>query len=1209
MSVPRSARGLQHTRLALVLLATAAANPFLARSQSYTFQQFDQDQGLDSPAVRALLQDRTGFLWVGTANGLYRYDGSHFRAYGEQEGLPDPTVVSLAESGDGTLWVGTSHGIARRLNNRLVPVAAPERLTMTREMAMISDGGRGVYVTTQLGLYAVTLDADRGMPVLRRVWPEANLPPRPAVALHRDSHGLLWFGCGLALCTLQDDRATRVTDPGLPEQAWTGIARDRADTLWVRSATGLYYRRAGTTRFVEEEQQMPTAGHLFNLFLDPDGDMAVPTQLGLVRRKQGRWQRLDSLRGLASDSVACIMWDREGSPWIGFETHGLARWIGYGDWESWTRLQGLSTNSVTSVARDTTGALYVGTKYGLNWLEAPGAGWKLWTERDGLQADQVRNLAADPSRGVWIGTELDGLSWLDPSSGRIHIFGPRAGLPSSRIASISVDSSGTLWVGTRDGLYRARPNGAATTFEHVPLPGNPPGENVYDVVQERPGRFWFASTHGLLLLEAGKWRRFGVSDGLRHQRLIALTLPGDGSIWVAYDRILGVSRLRFDDQGRMTAEHFTRTARHLGSNDISFLRSDRHGRIWVGTDAGVDEYENGVWSHYGLADGLIWPDTNLDAFLADPDDSVWFGTSGGLSHFRRTHTAALKAPEVVLTSIRSAGQPIDSLAGSAVPRIPHSDGILDIEFAALTFLNPGSIRFHYRLLGAGSPWTETDGSKVAFPSLPAGSYTFEVAASRGREWSAPVAFSFEVLAPWWASTLFQLGLALLFALLTVAVWRLRVRRLMEAKDRLKTAVRERTQQLELERDRTQQEKALVEEQKVEIERLLGQARELNRLKDEFLANISHEIRTPMNGVLGMTALALATELSSEQREYLQTVQFSARNLLRLLNEILDFSKIEAGRMELEFVPCSVSECARESLKTLASLAREKQLYLHLDIRSGTPDSLIADPQRMRQILLNLVSNAIKFTDRGGVTVAIAAEHEEARRVTLRLTVSDTGIGIPQEKRSVIFEPFRQADGSTTRKYGGTGLGLAICARLIRLMSGSIWVESEPGVGSRFHVLVTLAKNLAPDGVQAELPLDYTGAAGSTGIGGPVQVLLVEDDPVSRRIASRILEKRGYGVINAGNGREALEMLDHISVELILMDVQMPEVDGLAATRIIREREASGARRLPIYILTANAMSGDRERCLAAGADGYLTKPIEPAELIRALDEIRLRLAR
>lgn len=1156
-----------------------------------------------------MLQDRTGFLWVGTANGLYRFDGSHFRAYGEQEGLPDPTVVSLAESGDGTLWVGTSQGIAHRLNNRLVPVAAPERLTMTREMAMISDGGRGVYFTTRLGLYGVALDAERGTPILRRVWPEANLPPRPAHALHRDSRGLLWFGCDLALCTLRDGRVARVTGPGLPEQAWTGIALDREETLWLRSGTGLYYRRAGSPQFVEEEQQMPTAGHLFNLYLDPDGDLAVPTQLGLVRRKQGRWLRLDNLRGLASDSVACIMWDREGSPWIGFETHGLARWIGYGDWESWTRLQGLSTNSVTAVARDTAGALYVGTEYGLNRLEAPGGSWRLWTERDGLQGDQVRNLAADPSRGIWVGTEHDGLSWLDPSSGRVHVFGPKAGLHSSRIASISVDSSGILWAGTRDGLYRARPDGAATTFEPVPLPGNPTGENIYDVVQERPGRLWFASTHGLLLLESGKWRRFGVSDGLRHERIIALALPGDGSIWVAYDRTLGVSRLRFVDQGRMSVDHFTRTTRHLSSNDISFLRSDKRGRIWVGTDAGVDEYENGVWSHYGLADGLIWPDTHFDAFLADLDDSVWFGTSGGLSHFRRTHTAALNAPDVVLTSIRSAGQPIESLAAGAVPRIPHSDGVLDIEFTALTFLNPGSIRFRYRLLGADSRWTETDGRKVAFPALPAGSYTLEVAASRGREWSAPVPFSFEILSPWWASKPFRLSLALLAGLFAVAVWQLRVRRLMEATDRLETAVRERTQQLELERDRTQQEKALVEEQKVEIERLLGQARELNRLKDEFLANMSHEIRTPMNGVLGMTALALATELSSEQREYLQTVQFSARNLLRLLNEILDFSKIEAGRMELELVPCSVSELARESLKTLASLAREKHLYFHLDIRPGTPDSLIADPQRMRQIILNLVSNAIKFTDRGGVTVTITGEQEEARRVSLHLTVSDTGIGIPQGKRSVIFEPFRQADGSTTRKYGGTGLGLAICARLVRLMNGSIWVESEPGVGSRFHVLVTLAKNPAPVRPSpSELSSDHTGAAGLSS-GEPMQVLLVEDDPVSRRIASRILEKRGYVVINAENGREALEMLDQISVELVLMDVQMPEVDGLTATRLIRERESGESPRLPIYILTANAMSGDRERCLAAGADGYLTKPLEPADLNRALDEVRLRFAR
>jgi CheY-like chemotaxis protein len=312
-------------------------------------------------------------------------------------------------------------------------------------------------------------------------------------------------------------------------------------------------------------------------------------------------------------------------------------------------------------------------------------------------------------------------------------------------------------------------------------------------------------------------------------------------------------------------------------------------------------------------------------------------------------------------------------------------------------------------------------------------------------------------------------------------------------------------------------------------------------------------------------------------------------------------------MELECLPFSLGECVRESLKVLASLAREKHIRLALQIQPGTPDVVIGDPQRIRQILLNLVSNAIKFTERGGITISIDKEREEGQRVHLHIEVADTGIGIPPEKLAVIFEPFRQADGSTTRKYGGTGLGLAICARLVKLMNGTLEVESCVGSGSRFHIRLPLARTpvqLAREEPEVSLDASFD----TNGNGWPLQVLLVEDDPVSRRIASRILEKRGYTVVTAENGREALEVLDQVPVELILMDVQMPEVDGLTATRIIREREGVGfGHRLPIYILTANAMSGDRERCMAAGADGYLTKPLEPADLHRALDEIRLRI--
>ena len=428
-------------------------------------------------------------------------------------------------------------------------------------------------------------------------------------------------------------------------------------------------------------------------------------------------------------------------------------------------------------------------------------------------------------------------------------------------------------------------------------------------------------------------------------------------------------------------------------------------------------------------------------------------------------------------------------------------------------------------------------------------------------------------APWWTPerTFRALAIALSLVLLTIS-WVVILRR------------------------RVHRQTRVIARQLAEEAALREEAQQASRAKSEFLANVTHELRTPMNGIVGFTALALETDLAPEQRDYLETVRTSADSLLRIINDILDFSRSDAGGMELDSIDFSPAECLRSAIRVVEAETARKNLRIEFHCAPEIPPALRGDPERLRQILLNLLSNAVKFTETGGVSLTAEVESESKREIGIRISVADTGIGIPLEKQAVIFEPFRQADGSVTRKYGGTGLGLAISRNLVQLLGGRIWVESEPGKGSTFLFTAHFRKAESPNLPASPPPVADEAVARS------LSILVAEDNAVNRRLLVTILESRGHRVQAAINGLEAVEFFRRGSFDLVLMDLQMPELGGLEATSAIRESE-NGKGRVPIYAFTAHAMAGDREKCLNAGMDGYVSKPVQLRDLLALINEI------
>ncbi len=1216
------------------MLIAAASMAAAADAPPLVLTHLTTADGLPQGGVHTILQDSQGFMWFGTEDGLVRYDGQELVRYGyspkEDRGLPGNYVNQIVEGPDHNLWLALNGGLARW--NRAKDDFTIYRHDPRNPNSPASDQVSAVSIDAPGRVWVGTADA--GLDVLDpRTGRFESLQHQAAVAgslasnhvntLMRDRAGNLWVGTSdQGLDELEAGRRAfrhfRHVD-GDPRtlsgnNVWQ-VLEDSSGSIWVAIYGGGLDRMDGNGNIVQVFRHDPrqpeslSSDYVQALLEDRQGHFWVGTKDGLDLLDRAseqivhyRHQR-DNPDSLNDSNVFSLYQDGSGLVWIGTATGGVSRWdprsaeLGarQPDWLGkfvtafadapdggvWIASMGaglveydpdtdrktdldtlvgqrtiLDNEPVMSLRQDRGGVLWIGTMdKGVATLDRKGKlSWIPVKRGDphGLSAAGIMTILQARDGQMWVGTYGGGANIVDPATGLVRQlpYGSMPGAVSAdSVTAFAQDSQGYMWIGTDGGgLDLARPDGTVIkVFRHDPhdpfsLPD--PANTVYSLAVDSHDRVWVGTSDGGLALAMGavaapqsiRFRTYSLGEGLTSDTIYGVLVDGDGRIWL--------------------------------SGNAGLMRLDP---------------DTGAVKTFHVADGAAGEEFTTNAYFRMHDGRLCFGGPGGFNIFDPSRlTERPQPPRLALTRVEILGAP----APGATPywlrrRIPldYRDNIVSLDVSVLDFTSPRHNRIAYRMTGLTDRWIDLGAQhRITLTNLDSGNHILEVrGANSDSVWSAPLRITLHRSpAPWKSPWAYGAYALVVLGLVAHRLRKLHLERKHQARERerLEAEVAARTRELS------------------ESNRQLADAA---RAKSDFLNRMSHELRTPMNGVVGMTELLARTPQSATQARLTQTIRSSAQVLLRIVNDLLDLSRAQAGKVALEALPVDLDRILDECASLFSATTQAKGIRLRVrppaaDRRAPEGRTLIGDPFRIRQIVMNLVGNAVKFTEHGEIAVQADVEMASADRASLHITVSDTGIGMDAATLEKIFQPFTQADESTSRRFGGSGLGLAICRELAQLMGGRITVASTPGTGSAFHVLLPLdlsAARATSTSVVLQTANDVAGA-GNGAIGG--HVLVVEDEPVNATVAQGYLEALGCTSVWTKDGAEGLARSATERFDLILMDINMPAFDGYETARLMRERAAGTARRVPIIAVTAHAPALVRERCEAAGMDDVLSKP-------------------
>ena len=741
--------------LALALLALAGET---LCAQEYSFRRFAGPEGLSNLAIRRIYQDRVGFIWVSTENGIFRYDGDRFEPFGTAQGMPQNSGAAFGDAPDGSLLVGGNFGLYHLAGNRFEKVPGAFN-TIPWAQAIQSDGKGHTYLGTDTGL--VELDSLPGQSAFSmRTIPQPQGTTAPGASGILVEGDIVWYGCGHELCRM-DAHGTRVfsREIGLPGREVQVIQKDGAGNLWVRVRSGgIFEWPAGKAKFERPHLSFPAENLGGVPTVDGGGRILLTSPDGLLIDSKKGWQKIDRHAGLRG-TVYSVFEDRQHSLWIGTAGLGLTQWRGYREWESYSEQSGLIGDIAYEMLPNGDGSLWVGTEAGLVRAERAQFGIS-FSKVPGISGFPVHSVQRASNGNLWIGTETRGVANFDPGTGKTVWFEEAQGLTGKAAYSVRLDGQQRVWAATEAGLFMAAP--PYGRFSRVT---DLPATRFWAVAQGTDGTLWAGGTGGLFEYAAGKWKTLTKADGLSNTEVLSLGAGPNGILWVGYRFGGGIDRVHPQAAGVAIEKGVQRS----GSDGlIYFLDFDAKGRLWAGTEHGVDVWDGARWSHYDMNDGLVWDDCNLNAFTQESDGTFWIGTSDGLARFKPLPRQAPDVPlEVVFTGLSIGKVDVSALRN---PSFGSHFNSLVARYSALNASRQNEVIFRYRLGGDNSSWTETTQRVLQFASLAPGSYRLEVdARDSDGPWSGHGAgFPFSIRPPWYSSWWF-IGLCVLIPLSVAAV--------------------------------------------------------------------------------------------------------------------------------------------------------------------------------------------------------------------------------------------------------------------------------------------------------------------------------------------------------------------------------------------------------------------------------------------------------